>query len=394
MSPSISLFNAKVNCVKWLVLAVLAAAAMCFPGESDGQTYKMIFSFSFYAESDGLLRLGSEGFIGSVHYGGQYTYGNLYQIDAAGNYTDLYDFTGGADGAFPLAALLGDKLGNVYGITLSGPHFDCTPQSCGAVYRFNVKTRSLTVLHTFNGLDGYYPQDGLVRGASGTLYGGTGGGGTFDCGTVFKIDPAGTFTTLHSFNCTEGAVPQGSFVLDSKEQIYGVLRALGKFGYGGLFQLNQSGEFTSLYDFNLTSGGDAVSGLVADHAGNLYGVAGGGAYGAGVVYRLNLNTGSETVLYNFTGTTDGANPYAQIARDHNGNLYGTTTLAGDPVCQCGTVFRVDASGTFTTLHTFTGPDGMYPFYGALIVDKSGTLYGTATGRGDYGDGVLFSIAPY
>src|SRR5271157_3857327 len=89
---------------------------------------------------------------------------------------------------------------------------------------------------------------------------------------------------------------------------------------------------------------------------------------------------SETVLYSFTAGADGASPYAGLVRDREGNLYGTTTAGGgSSSCfgGCGTVFKVSSSGSETVLYSFTGAEGATP-YGGLVQDAKGNLYGTTS----------------
>jgi len=140
----------------------------------------------------------------------------------------------------------------------------------------------------------------------------------------------------------------------------------------------------------------AYGGLIEDGAGNLYGTttAGGTGSDGGVVFKLNTATGHETVLHAFGGT-DGANPYAALVREPNGNLYGTTQNGG--AAGAGTVFELSATGTLTVLHSFTGgADGAYPFAG-LIRDSKGHLYGVASSGGVSGCfsgcGTIFEIMP-
>ena len=101
-----------------------------------------------------------------------------------------------------------------------------------------------------------------------------------------------------------------------------------------------------------------------------------------------------TVLYNFTGSPDGATPYAGLLRDTAGNLYGTTTVGGSS--NQGTVFKVDTSGTETVLHSFSGADGISPYAG-VIMDAKGNLYGTTqnggTGCSGTGCGIVFELMP-
>ena len=126
-----------------------------------------------------------------------------------------------------------------------------------------------------------------------------------------------------------------------------------------------------------------------DKKGNLYGTTfGGGADGAGVVFKLAPN-GTETVLYSFTGGNDGSSPYAGLIMDKKGNLYSTTDKGGAD--GFGTVFKLTSNDTETVLYSFTGgSDGRHPLAG-LIMDKKDNLYGTTFGGGPDGVGVVFKL---
>jgi len=118
--------------------------------------------------------------------------------------------------------------------------------------------------------------------------------------------------------------------------------------------------------------------------------------GCGTVFQVTP-AGQETVLYTFTGGTDGSEPSSALVMDSAGNLYGTTSYGGDPTCGytgdgytgCGTIFKIDIAGTFSVLYTF-GSDGAYP--GNLILDDAGNLYGTAAG-GPGDSGIIFQLTP-
>ncbi len=114
--------------------------------------------------------------------------------------------------------------------------------------------------------------------------------------------------------------------------------------------------------------------------------------------------GKETVLYSFTGGADGAETFAGVVRDEEGNLYGTTYFGGDfsgsPCTStgCGVVFKLDTTGKESVLYAFKGgTDGANPNAGLLLGEK-GNVYGTASDGGDtscsapYGCGVVFKIA--
>jgi uncharacterized repeat protein (TIGR03803 family) len=142
---------------------------------------------------------------------------------------------------------------------------------------------------------------------------------------------------------------------------------------------HQAGQETVLYNF--TGGADGAQprgGVTRDSAGNLYGTTySGGAAGQGVVFKLDT-AGHETVLYSFAPTADGGSPEAGVIRDSAGNLYGTTYYGG--ALSHGAVYKLDTAGQETVLYSFTGgADGGYPVAG-VILDSAGNLYGT-TGAG-------------
>lgn len=154
---------------------------------------------------------------------------------------------------------------------------------------------------------------------------------------------------------------------------------------------SQAQTFTNLYSFSGPDGSTPTAGLVRDAAGNLYGTTFyGGAYGFGTVFKLDANS-NESVLYSFAGGTDGANPYGGVVRDSAGDLYGTTSAGGNPVCQCGTVFKVSSAGKETTLYRFRGAtDGAIPWSG-LIRDNLGNLFGTTSSGGYQNYGTVFKV---
>jgi uncharacterized repeat protein (TIGR03803 family) len=165
-------------------------------------------------------------------------------------------------------------------------------------------------------------------------------------------------------------------------------------------QATSAQTFTVLYSFS--GGADGAfpySGLIRDTVGNLYGTtSAGGASNLGTVFRIGGN--SETVLYTFKGGKDGALPYSGLVRDTAGNLYGTTAAGGSSNCAlgCGTVFKLDHRGNETVLYTFSGgSDGANP-YADLLRDPAGNLYGTAQYGGEFncsvgssGCGVVFKL---
>jgi uncharacterized repeat protein (TIGR03803 family) len=314
----------------------------------------------------------------------------------------LYSFTGGADGGNPWAApLLHD--GMLYGTT-----WTAGANNFGVVYRIDIKSGQETVLHAFAGgkTDGASSDAGLIRDEAGNLYGVTDQGGATGAGAVFRLKPDGT-VVLASLNARKsGFGPQGTLVRDAEGNLYGTAYFDGPHGDGTVYRVDPAGQVTAVHGFNQTNGaGPKYGPLVLDH-GNLYGATFfGGTANLGTIYRVNMATG-ETVLHSFAGGTDGAFPLGGLARDNSGNLYGTTSAGGahtSSMCVgqapgCGTVFKLDSAGNYSTIYSFTGgSDGSGP-EGFLTVDAQGNIYGTTDGGGyvggficSFGCGTIFKI---
>jgi len=304
----------------------------------------------------------------------------------AQTFTVLHHFTL-ADGSEPSGLRL-DAAGNLYGTTLLGGAADQ-----GVVFELNAAGE--TVLLSFMGAEGTDPTTGVIRDPAGNLYGTTAGGVT-PFGQVFKLDKAGGVTVLHSFpGGVDGGEPN-ALIRDPNGNIYGTTYIGGTWGHGVAFKLDANGAETILHNFEGPDGGQPASKLTRDLDGDLYGTTYGGGIspGNGVVFKLDAS-GSETVLYSFTGGADGAKPHAGLIRDPAGNIYGTTTRGGmvNRACPdgCGVVFKLDPAGNETVLHSFTGgADGMSPTT-TLICDTAGNLYGTTSTGGATGWGVVFEV---
>jgi len=402
---------------------------------------------------------------------------------ARGTDTILYSFGGSKyTGTVPKGGLIEDGNGNFYGTTCGGGYDLNGNFGNGVVYKLSppsggVTTWTETVLYTFEGddqSDGYCPVGRLVRDGDGNLYGVTEYGGGYSAyGTVFELSPGGTETVLYRFSGgADGQNPVGGLVRDASGNLFGVTTYGGDpdLDIGMVFELSFTGgvwtetvlhTFTG-YDYNtgIDDGENPDGGLVRDGSGNLYGAAGsavfelslaGGGYTYGILYTFNnsrdiyghllidskgnlfgtrWNGGAnfagsvfevsppatpggdwtEATLYSFGGTSnDGRDPRAGLIMDGSGNLYGTTERGGGNNCEftndCGTVFELaPPSGDVTTwaetvLHSFTGPktDGWSPRAG-LMADTSGKLYGTAAYGGAYDSegaegGTVFEVSP-
>jgi uncharacterized repeat protein (TIGR03803 family) len=392
-----------------MIGAAIAALLACVPISSFSQSEKIVYNFQGMPDgsvpSAHLIRDSSGNLYGTTAYGGANGYGSVFKIDNKGNKTTIYSFAGGkTDGATPVAALIRDSAGNLYGTTQFGGN-----PGYGTVFKIS-STGQETILHSFNGTtDEATPVTALVRDGAGNLYGTTSAGyGTgCRCGTIFKLTAAGKFTVLHTFvgEPSDGAMPEGDMIGDSDGNLYGTTYGGGAHNYGSVYKLAKNGTFTILYSFNFGVGDDGArpeSGLIRDSAGNLYGTTlyGGyfgntcGGFGCGTVFKVDPS-GNETVLYTFMGNPDGAYPKAGLVMDASGNLYGTTSKGGTvtETDDQGTIFRLSSTGAETVLHNFgIGTDGFDPIAG-LTLGTGAAYYGTATQGGSGGAGIVFSIVP-
>jgi uncharacterized repeat protein (TIGR03803 family) len=269
------------------------------------------------------------------------------------------------------------------------------------------------ILHTVPG--GLFT--GLTFDEKGNLYGGTGGGGDHNQGTIFELTPGAhgwTLTTLHSFDGSDGGTPNGGLIFDSAGDMYGTAHGGGT-GYGGgtAFEMTPGASggwtFNVLYNFCLQyhcpDGGDP-SALIMDRLDNLYGTAlAGGSYGDGIVFELTSGSGGwgETTLHSFNGA-DGYFPYAALIFDKAGNLYGTTFAGG--AYGYGSAYRLKrtSGGAWEerVLYSFCSSgfpckDGLRAYAG-VVFDGSGNLYGTTEqgGGNTCGEthcGTVFKLTP-
>jgi uncharacterized repeat protein (TIGR03803 family) len=197
-------------------------------------------------------------------------------------YKVLYSFTGGADGGNPSAGggdgpLVRDWQGNLYGTATEGGLInDNNPYGSGVVFKVDPSGKE-TVLHAFGGPpDGGYPLAGLIMDAEGSLYGTTlfGGTGNSPAGTVFKIDHNGKYKVLYSFSGPDGSGPSSSLTLDIWGNLYGTTNGGGEFcvpygGCGVVFKLDPNGKETVLHSFSGMDGNDPGSNLILDEWGNM-----------------------------------------------------------------------------------------------------------------------------
>jgi uncharacterized repeat protein (TIGR03803 family) len=362
----------------------------------------------------------------------------------------LYTLQGGADGAGPYADLFLDSSGALYGTTAYGGSGTCVYGGqnfgCGTVFKLTpggsgVYTES--VIYSFQGgSDGAVPIAGVVGDAHGGLFGTTqAGGDASGDGTIFKLVPTASGykkRTLHQFHgCStpslpcDGSSPAGDLYADASGTFFGTTlyggahKCLDNNLCGTVYRLIPNVSNPRAYHenivYNFTGGSDGespVGALIADSHGALYGATGlgGGASasacnlgsivrGCGTVFKLTPGVAhpkhyKESVLYAFKSNPDGALPQAGVIADASGALYGTTQLGGKTptgIGGCGAVFKLTptASGyTESLLYGFKGCnassiDASFPRAG--LIGLSGVLYGTTWQGGRFGSGTVFQF---
>lgn len=437
---------------RYRALCLLAGGAMaallCTGGAAVAGSYAKIHAFCKLVNCDdganpeaGLVEDAAGNFYGTTYGGGQgggcgaYGCGTAFELhpksDGKYKFSLLYTFCSRVncdDGGHPMANLILDTAGNLYGTANVGG-------GNGAGSAFELKrngdgTRSFVVLHHFcaaaNCADGGGPQydgftykgrtKGLPYDGTSPLYGTGFVGGTGGLGVVYELVPnaKGKWSekVLYNFctqtamaargrptrsapaspsgSCTDGELPARGLLLDSAGNLYGTAQGGGPTDNGLIFELTKSGKTwteTTLYNIcadggSCTDGTYPSSPLLMDGNGNLYGVMANGANGGnGVIFQLVPNGVNSTysVVYSFcaqTGCPDGSEPFGPLVMDSGGNIFGATGYGG--AYGLGTVYEF-GGGSVSVLHSFcakTGcTDGANPQSG-LIADSSGNLYGT------------------
>lgn len=392
----------------WLLAAVLALATVpqaaaisvlkSFPAGPAGENRPM----------GALTHDGAGNLYGTTTSSGPMQPGTVFRIKTDGSgYTVLHTF---ANGVSLAAGLVLDGAGTLYGTTQNDG-----ASKMGTIFKLKTDGSGYAVMHSFTAdpLDASNPTAGLILDSGGTLYGTTlgypaiggmqvrGSTNAVGKGTVFSIKKDGTdFAILHHFagGTQDGAYPNASVVLDSAGTLYGLTYSGGASGEGTVFRLKTDGTgFGVLHSFaaGAAEGMNPLSSLVLDGAGILYGTtAVGGASGQGAVFSLKTDGTSLAVLHTFTGgPSDGAGPRAAVVLDGANTLYGTTVGGG--ASNMGTIFRVKADGSnYSVLHAFAGApsDGSAPM-ASLILDGTGSIYGTTYIGGTLDEGTVFALPP-
>jgi uncharacterized repeat protein (TIGR03803 family) len=425
--------------------AAIVVATLSLTGPACAATFDNLHSFCSEAgcadgdyPTDALVADATGDLFGTTALGGEGGWGTIFELvpkKSGYKYRVLHSFcavANCADGSDPIAGLVIDNAGNLYGTTKFGG-----AQNGGTVFELvQGRKDKLKILHSFCAqgaacADGSLPMyDGLTyQGAQNgapydgqsplygtTIYGGENNGGY--SGTVYRIVPGKSArkwkeSVVWQFcaeaNCADGSQPRNGLVMDSTGNLYGVAFAGGNSNNDGVvFELSSAdGNWSEsvVYDFcsaaECADGANPQSALLPTASGLVGSASGGGINGAGTLFSLAPSGAKSrySVLYSFcpqAGCSDGYGPAGRLALDASGNLLGTTVTGGDPNYSRGVVFELSAQGTFGVLHTFcvngNCSDGAWPV-GGITRLTSGSLFGTSSEGGAQSDGTLFRLTP-
>jgi len=315
--------------------------------------------------------------------------------------TVIYSFTGGSDGANPQGGLATDGL-NIYGTTAYGGEDNDSCGTFFIVNKG--AEGQLQVLHTFNDLtlDGCQPESDLSFDGYATWGTTAYGGGNKEPGTVFVWAPGGDYGIQSAPGNSFGSYPTGLTLFGNS--IYATAYSGGPKQLGSVFERFSSRKAKAKHTFITCKDGcfpvgDLATQVNANGARIMYGTnSAGGDADRGTVYQLTDKKDDDkwaaSLLHSFSGS-DGAYPWGGVILDPAGNLYGTASAGGTE--NSGTVFELTPGAkntwTYTLLYSFSGgTDGNSPT-GSLVLDSAGNLYGTTNYGGAYGQGVVYEITP-
>jgi uncharacterized repeat protein (TIGR03803 family) len=344
----------------------------------------------------GTLALGGNGKLyGSTQQGGVNNMGTLIEFDPiSGTLIKKFDFTGAANGSYPMESLTSGGNGKLYGMASGGGANDL-----GTLFEFDIAgAGTFTKKIDFNGpSNGSYPYGSLIVGNNGKLYGMTREGGTSNSGTIFEFDPAGAGTLIKKINFTgaNGSYPMGSLTAGGNGKLYGMTPDGGTNSLGTLFEFDPggAGTLTKKIDFNgKGTGSEPLGSLAIGSNGKLYGMTNkGGVSDLGTLFEFDL-TGTLIKKIDFNETVNGGYPYGNLIESANGKFYGMTLYGG--INNFGTLFEFDpAAKTLTKKTDFNGAVNGRGSLGSLTVSNDGKLYGMTQQGGANDFGTLFEFDP-
>lgn len=328
---------------------------------TSGGTLTTLYTFcqlSGCADGDvpigGLIQAVNGTLYGTTDGGGAHGAGTIFDIKPSGGTpTTLYSFcslSGCADGTGPQATLIQGTDNNLYGTNYDGGMFSYY----GTAFKIS-PTGTFTSLHSFDGTDGDEPIGGLFQAVDGNFYGTTQVDGANGYGTVFKINSTGSmFTTLYNFcalsECADGTFPQDGLIQGTDGNLYGTTFSGGAFGKGTIFSITTAGVLTTLHSFDNTDGNQPWAGLLQDTNGTFYGTTySGGTSDLGTVFSLSMG------LAPFIKVQPPAGPVGSTVTILGTDLTGATKITFNGVA--ATTYTVVSSSEITVVVPATATTG-------------------------------------
>ena len=409
---------------------LLVSLTVLLPIALSATSFRAIYVFNTQVSGEnppaGVTLDAAGNLYGTTLSGGPNGFGTVFKLTKQPNgswaVSILYAFPGGSEGRGPASGVIFDKHGNLYGVTIAGGN-PCTgqPAGCGTVYKLTPQPDGSwvhTVLYSLSEKDGTIQQKaGLTFDPDGNLYGFTQVGNASCCGVIYRLKPNsdGSWSEdiIHTFSGgSDGGYPIDYLTFDQEGNLYGEALHGGAHDCGIVFKLtpDSGGDWTEtvVHSFcaSNSDGNMPRGGLTLDAAGNLYGVTlwGGGAgapncssLGCGIVFELQHQPDGSRIyrkIHTFVGTPANG-PLGGLVIGKTGTLYGTTASAGPDAY--GSIFQLtpnlDGSWTAKNLHLFKGYPSVYPV-STMVLDKSGTLYGTTMfSTPSLGPGTVFKLIP-
>lgn len=323
-------------------------------------------------------------FYGLTAKGGAFGLGSLYRIAPDGTSFELaYDFFTNTPGEIPGESMTSAENGKLYGVTQRGGAFDA-----GVLYEYDPVTDVYSVQVNFNPLTGAYPTCRLTY-LNGKLFGISYKTEVSQTAVLFQFDlVTKTCTEFIEFTAYIGKSMESGGLLAYQGKLYGMFTGGGDFNKGFMYVVDPLAQnYTILHHFNFTQGGNPL-GLLTPFEGKFYGMAFGGTSFDGIIFEYDPISGNYAVKINFNGD-NGGNPQGTLL-EYNGKLYGTTLSGG--TSGNGALFEYDPlSNVLHKKWDFTEDSGTTPM--GVLVNWGDKLYGLTEGGGTQNAGVLFSYAP-
>lgn len=381
--------------MKTTLLTLLVASAAAWSAQA-GTTFTVLKSTNGIDAWVPMGNLAANGgyLYGASDFGGTGS-GNVFRFDpATGTLSNLYSFSGAANGSAPVSGVIHASNGRLYGTTSQGGN-----NGQGILFRVDKPGNFFDILHHFSTATGGYCVSGLIEGSDNKIYGiSEVGGGANNFGGIFSINLDGTgHTLLRSFTGTFGATMgkgshTGGLIEVPGGFLYGTTETGGGSDCGVYFQMNKAGtSYNVFHEWTSTGLKNPCNRLLYGSEGYLYGAtSGGGVAGRGGIYRIGPAGSDYAVLHEFTNSTDGYDVGQPLIEGSDGYLYGVATTSSNNL---GSVFRLAKDGSsFAVVHRFKTDksEGELPD-SALVETSPGVFVSCARNGGTNGDGTFYRI---